>query len=57
MEAFSETMRDGVADAESIDKAMINGVNYPFGPMTWACAARHATGEMVVNAALTCRIR
>ncbi|MCA8896486.1 MAG: hypothetical protein KDA48_14600, partial [Amphiplicatus sp.] len=29
-------VRDLVADAESIDRAMINGVNYPFGPMAWA---------------------
>lgn len=31
-----DTVRDLVADAESIDRAMINGVNYPFGPMAWA---------------------
>lgn len=32
----SDAVRDCVADAESIDLAMINGVNYPFGPMMWA---------------------
>jgi len=32
----ADAVRDQVADAESIDRAMMNGVNYPFGPMAWA---------------------
>lgn len=32
----ADAVRDQVADAASIDKAMMNGVNYPFGPMQWA---------------------
>lgn len=32
----ADAIRDQVADAESIDKAMMNGVNYPFGLMAWA---------------------
>lgn len=32
----ADAVRDQVADAPSIDRAMINGVNYPFGPMMWA---------------------
>jgi 3-hydroxybutyryl-CoA dehydrogenase len=31
-----DAIRDGVADHESIDRALINGVGYPFGPMMWA---------------------
>ncbi|MEM8985853.1 MAG: 3-hydroxyacyl-CoA dehydrogenase [Pseudomonadota bacterium] len=32
----ADAVRDKVADAEAIDKAMRYGVNYPFGPMGWA---------------------
>lgn len=32
----ADAVRDHVADAEAIDRAMMYGVNYPFGPMTWA---------------------
>jgi 3-hydroxybutyryl-CoA dehydrogenase len=32
----ADAVRDEVADADAIDRAMINGVNYPFGPMAWA---------------------
>jgi len=32
----ADAVRDQVADAGSIDRAMMNGVNYPFGPMAWA---------------------
>jgi len=32
----ADAVRDQVADAASIDRAMMNGVNYPFGPMAWA---------------------
>lgn len=32
----ADAVQDRVADAASIDKAMMNGVNYPFGPMAWA---------------------
>lgn len=32
----SDAIRDRVADAESIDRALISGLNYPFGPMMWA---------------------
>ncbi|MEM9495222.1 MAG: 3-hydroxyacyl-CoA dehydrogenase NAD-binding domain-containing protein [Pseudomonadota bacterium] len=31
----ADAVRDGVADAGAIDLAMMNGVNYPFGPMAW----------------------
>ncbi len=34
--AAADAVCDEVADAEAIDRAMINGVNYPFGPMAWA---------------------
>ncbi len=32
----ADAIGDNVADAAAIDKAMMNGVNYPFGPMQWA---------------------
>ena len=32
----ADAIRDQVADAEAIDVAMINGVNYPFGPVAFA---------------------
>ncbi|MAW82027.1 MAG: 3-hydroxyacyl-CoA dehydrogenase [Parvularcula sp.] len=32
----ADAIRDNVAEAAAIDKAMMNGVNYPFGPMQWA---------------------
>ncbi len=32
----ADAVRDRVADPDSIDQAMINGVNYPFGPTAWA---------------------
>ncbi|GJL95129.1 MAG: 3-hydroxyacyl-CoA dehydrogenase [Hyphococcus sp.] len=32
----ADAVRDQVADADAIDKAMINGVNYPFGPFNCA---------------------
>jgi 3-hydroxybutyryl-CoA dehydrogenase len=31
-------VQDGVAEADAIDTAMMNGVNYPFGPLAWARA-------------------
>lgn len=31
----ADAVRDRVADAESIDAAMLNGVNYPIGPLAW----------------------
>jgi 3-hydroxybutyryl-CoA dehydrogenase len=34
--AAADAVCDEVADADAIDRAMINGVNYPFGPMAWA---------------------
>lgn len=34
--AAADALRDRVADAEGIDKAMMNGANYPFGPLGWA---------------------
>jgi 3-hydroxybutyryl-CoA dehydrogenase len=33
---------DGVAEAETIDRAMRLGVNYPFGPLEWAQKIGHA---------------
>lgn len=32
----SDAVRDQVASPEAIDIAMVNGVNYPFGPLGWA---------------------
>jgi 3-hydroxybutyryl-CoA dehydrogenase len=32
----ADAVRDRVADADAIDIAMTNGVNYPFGPIAWA---------------------
>ncbi|MEK7265828.1 MAG: 3-hydroxyacyl-CoA dehydrogenase NAD-binding domain-containing protein [Pseudomonadota bacterium] len=32
----SDAVRDQVASPEAIDIALINGVNYPFGPLDWA---------------------
>lgn len=32
----SDAVRDQVASPEAIDIAMMNGVNYPFGPLAWA---------------------
>ncbi|OFW98461.1 MAG: hypothetical protein A3E78_07865, partial [Alphaproteobacteria bacterium RIFCSPHIGHO2_12_FULL_63_12] len=32
----SDAVRDRVASPEAIDLAMMNGVNYPFGPLAWA---------------------
>jgi 3-hydroxybutyryl-CoA dehydrogenase len=32
----ADALRDRVADAEGIDRAMMNGANYPFGPLAWA---------------------
>ncbi|NOX82778.1 MAG: 3-hydroxyacyl-CoA dehydrogenase [Alphaproteobacteria bacterium] len=32
----ADAIGDQVADADSIDCAMMNGVNYPFGPIQWA---------------------
>lgn len=32
----AEAVHQGVATAEAIDLAMINGVNYPCGPLAWA---------------------
>lgn len=32
----ADAAADRVADAASIDKAMMNGVNYPFGLLAWA---------------------
>lgn len=32
----ADAVRDGVATSEGVDLALMNGVNYPFGPMTWA---------------------
>jgi len=34
--AAADAIADDVADAAAIDKAMVYGVNYPFGPMAWA---------------------
>jgi 3-hydroxybutyryl-CoA dehydrogenase len=34
--AAADALRDRVSDAEGIDKAMMNGANYPFGPLAWA---------------------
>jgi 3-hydroxybutyryl-CoA dehydrogenase len=34
--AAADALRDRVADADGIDKAMMNGANYPFGPLAWA---------------------
>jgi 3-hydroxybutyryl-CoA dehydrogenase len=34
--AAADALRDRVSDAEGIDKAMMNGANYPFGPLGWA---------------------
>ncbi|HNR76290.1 MAG TPA: 3-hydroxyacyl-CoA dehydrogenase [Parvularculaceae bacterium] len=32
----ADAVRDQVASPEAIDVAMMNGVNYPFGPVAWA---------------------
>ncbi len=32
----ADTVNRGVCSAEAIDIAMLNGVNYPKGPMLWA---------------------
>ncbi len=32
----ADAVRDQVAEADAIDRAMITGVNYPFGPIAWA---------------------
>lgn len=32
----ADAVRDQIADSEAIDRAMMYGVNYPFGPMAWA---------------------
>ncbi len=32
----ADAIGDQVTDADSVDRAMMNGVNYPFGPMAWA---------------------
>ena len=34
--AAGDALRDRVADAGGIDSAMVNGANYPFGPLAWA---------------------
>jgi 3-hydroxybutyryl-CoA dehydrogenase len=34
----ADAVQDGVAEADAIDTAMMNGVNYPFGPLAWARA-------------------
>jgi 3-hydroxybutyryl-CoA dehydrogenase len=34
--AAADALRDQVADADGIDRAMMNGANYPFGPLAWA---------------------
>lgn len=44
----ADAVRDQVASAEAIDTAMMNGVNYPFGPLDWA----RRVGFQRVNAAL-----
>jgi 3-hydroxybutyryl-CoA dehydrogenase len=44
----ADAVRDQVASAEAIDTAMMNGVNYPFGPLDWA----GRVGFQRVNAAL-----
>lgn len=44
----ADAVRDQVATAEAIDTAMMNGVNYPFGPLDWA----RQSGFREVNAAL-----
>lgn len=44
----ADAMRDHVATADAINLAMINGVNYPFGPLDWA----KEFGFRRVNAAL-----
>lgn len=46
--AAADAVRDKVAAADAIDLAMINGVNYPFGPLDWA----KGFGFSRVNAAL-----
>jgi 3-hydroxybutyryl-CoA dehydrogenase len=40
--AAADAVRDHVADADGVDKAMIHGVNYPFGPLAWAKAEGYA---------------
>jgi len=32
----ADAVHQGVANAEGVDLAMVNGVNYPIGPMQWA---------------------
>jgi len=32
----ADAVRDGVAHDKGVDLAMMNGVNYPFGPLAWA---------------------
>jgi 3-hydroxybutyryl-CoA dehydrogenase len=32
----ADALRDRVADARSIDQAMLLGANYPVGPLAWA---------------------
>lgn len=44
----ADAVRDQVATSDAIDLAMMNGVNYPFGPLDWA----RRFGFQRVNAAL-----
>lgn len=32
----ADAVRDNIAEPQAIDLAMVNGVNYPFGPIAWA---------------------
>lgn len=34
--AAADALRDQVSDEAGIDRAMMNGANYPFGPLAWA---------------------
>ncbi len=46
----ADAVHDQVADADAIDRAMINGVNYPFGPMAWAKAQGFARIDAALKA-------
>lgn len=49
----ADAVRDRVAEPDAVDLAMMNGVNYPFGPLAWArefglkrvCAALDAIAD------------
>ena len=45
----ADAVHQGVASAQGVDVAMVNGVNYPIGPMEWADRIGLARGLRVIE--------